>query len=817
LAAGSERGDALSSWLFDIRGAISLARRQRMFTVLMVAVLGIGIGAAVAMFSVLEAVVLRPLPYGRPAELMWLTSLRPDGSQGPFSIQDFVDLRERDTGCGTIGAFATWSANLTGDGIPERLQGMRASGNAFDVLQVRPLIGRTFRGDDRADDRAILLGHRLWMRRFGGSPAILGHAITLNSAVYTVVGVLPESFVFPIREAELVVPLVEEEARRVEGDVNSLRLIGRLRQAVSREQAEQALTARAQELRRLRPATNARKIAIRATNLHAQIVGDYAAALQLLFGAVVLVLLLACVNLATLTLARTIGRRQEFAIRTALGVSQTRLALQLLVESLVPALVAGCVGLMLAAAATRAVLAVAPAAMPRASSVSLDLRVVAVAFGMAILSGIVVGLAPALNLSRILPAAGLQAIGRASAGPNSLALRRGLVATEVAISLVLAVTTALLVESFRRIQQVDPGFATNHTLSMRLSLSRERYPDRASMLAFQRRLEDQLRALPGVTSVGGTSLLPLSGLRASVDFAVEGRAVRRDEVPEAEYRVASPDYFATMNIRLLKGRAFTERDVAPAVNVAIVNQTLASRMWPGENPIGRRLRIEPENPFDDIVEVVGVVGDVKHIGLDGQPTMDLYVPFAQLPERSVVWVTNNQFWVVHTDANPRALVAAARAALSAADPDVPAASVRTLENAIDNSLAVRRFNLWLAAAFGYAALVLTACGIYAVSAHAVTERVHELGIRAALGASPRRLVSLVLRTDFTCVVLGIGAGLIASRAIAPILRGLLFEVRPSDPGVYVLVAVMLAAVGVAACGIPAVRAARTDPARALRH
>jgi predicted permease len=808
---------ALRSLWAEVRGAGRLAARQPLFTSLLVVVLTLAIGASVAMFSVLNAVALRPLPYGSPQQLMALWSIRPDGSRGPFTIQDYVDLRERDIGSESVGAFAAWSANLTGVGTAERLQGMRTSANAFGVLRVAAIAGRTFLASDDAGGRVVVLGHGLWTRRFGADPAVVGRVLTLNSANYTVVGVLPRGFVFPIRDAELAVPIVEAEARRVEGDVGFLRLVARLRPDVSRAQAELLMTAATRELQRLRPETNARKVAIRLVPLHEQIVGDYAITLRLLLGAVLLVLVLACVNLASLSLARTCARQRELAIRAALGVGRFRLAAQLLMETLLPAAVAGAAGLVLAAWQTRLLLALAPAAMPRANDVSLDLPVVLFGIGATLATGVAVGLWPAIRMSRIDPADDLRGLGRAAGASQSLTIRRGLVAAEVAISLVLAVSTALFVQSLRRVQEVAPGFASERVLSMRLSLSRERYKDRSEVLAFQERLQTRLRALPGVEAVGGTSLIPLSGMQASVDFVVDGQPVRPDQMSEAEYRVVSPDYFDTVGIRLLNGRPFTERDRAGSIDVAIVNKTLADRLWPGRDPVGKRLRIEPGARIDQVVNIVGVVADVKHFGLDGAPTMDLYVPFAQLPEPSVVWITNNQFWVMRTAGNPLAVAAAARAALAEADPDVPAASVRTLEQAIDATLAARRFNAWIVALFGYAALALTACGIYAVSAHAVAARSRELGIRAALGASPRGLVALVLRTDFAAVVLGLAGGLLVARAVASALGGLLFDVRPGDPGPYAAVTILLALVGATACYVPASRAARSNPLRAIRN
>ena len=481
-----------------------------------------------------------------------------------------------------------------------------------------------------------------------------------------------------------------------------------------------------------------------------------------------------------------------------------------------PATVAGVAGLALAAWQARLLLALAPAAMPRAATSRSISR-----------SRPVRHRCHARHRRRGRPVAGnphepdrsggrSPGTGRAT-GASSLAVRRGLVAAEVAIPLVLAVATALFVQSLRRVQEVDPGFATERVLSMRLSLSRERYTNRADVLAFQQRLAARLRALPGVEAVGGTSSIPLSGMRASVDFVVDGQAVRPDQMSEAEYRIVSPGYFETLGIRLLNGREFTERDRAGSIEVAIVNKTMADRLFAGRDPVGKRLRIEPGARIDQVVEIVGVVADVKHFELDGAPTMDLYAPFAQLPEPSVVWIRNNQFWVMRTAGNPLAAAAAARAALAEADPEVPAAAVRTLEQAIDGTLAIRKFNAWIVGLFGYAALALTACGIFAVSAHAVAARSRELGIRAALGAPPRGLVTLALRTDFAAVVAGLAAGADCRArcrvgAGRSVVRG-----EAGDPGLYVAVTILLAVVEGAACYLPASRAARTDPVRVLRN
>jgi predicted permease len=390
-----------------------------------------------------------------------------------------------------------------------------------------------------------------------------------------------------------------------------------------------------------------------------------------------------------------------------------------------------------------------------------------------------------------------------------------LVAVQIAVSLVLLIATGLLVRSLRTAEAVEPGFTPDHALTLRLALPRTRYVDRLAILAFQQRLEQRLQTLPGVRAVGGVNVLPLSGAQASVDFAVVGRPIPRDHLPEAEYRMITPGYFDAAGIHLASGRHFTARDVSPAADVAIVNQTMVDRLWQGRSPIGEHLHIEPDNRVARVVEIVGVVADVKQFTLENPPTMDLYVPVAQVPQEFMVWLANNQFWVIRTAGDPLAMAEAARAALAEADADVPAI-VRSFEQAVDRSLAGRRFNLILIALFGYAALVLTTCGVYAVSAQGVELRRRELGIRSALGASPLALVRHVMSADVRVIAIGLAVGLAIARVAAGAAAGLTFGVSATDPATYGVVAALLAAVAGAACALPAMRAGRTDPIRVLR-
>lgn len=798
----------------ELRQLVRLARRRSGFTAAAIAILACAIASSVAMFSVVDAVLLSDLPFGQPDSLRWLWSLRPDSTRGPFSIDDYISLRERNGPLDDVAAFANWSANLTHETAPERLTGMRVSTNAFQVLKVGAQIGRTIAPADAGAARLVVIGHALWLRRFGGDASVIGRSMWLNGEPYAIVGVLPASFVFAIKDAQLAIPLDEDRARQVEGEVAFLRIIGRLKPGVTDIQATAELTGIARDLQRIRPIANARKPGIAVESVHDYFVGSYGATIELLFGAVILVVLLACANLGSLSAARAPARRTEMAVRAALGAGRGDLVRQVLFEHVALAIVAGGLGVALAYPLARALRAVAPPTL-FSGELALNARVTVFAVGLTLVTGVLVGLAPALRREPSLLDA-LRGAGRGGGGRRQLAARRWVIAAEAAGSVVLLVATALFVRSLLRLEAVSTGFQPEHALAIRVALPRQRYTDVASVLAFQRNLDERFRALPGAASVGAVSLLPFGGLRASVDFIVEGRPLPRERVPEAEYRIATPHYFDAIGVKLVKGRLFSDRDSTAQPSVAVVNETLAARMWPGENPVGSHIHIEPGNTLDQLVEVVGVVGDVKQFALEAQPTMDLYVPFQQLPERNVVWVTNNQFWVVRSDGDVGALAPAARAALAAVDPDVPATEIVRVGELVDRSLAARRFNVWLLEAFGIAALVLTICGIYAVTSCAVAQRTRELGIRAALGASPFVLVRGVLLDDLRAVGAGIVAGLAVATQSAGALSRLLFGIEPGDPVAFLAVGAVLLLVATLACGAPASRAARIDPIRALK-
>src|SRR5262245_15288297 len=807
---------SLAGFGHDLRVAATTARRQPIFTAFVVLILAFGIGASIAIFSVVDGVLIRELPYRDPARLVWLWSVRPDATRFPFAIQDVVDVRERSTAFDTLAAMGNWSVTFTGSGTPERVQGLRVTPTLFDMLGVQPAAGRLLRDGDDNPGRVVVITHAFWTRRFGADPGVIGRSLSLNGASYEVVGVLPPTFTMPVAVSEVVVPLVEAEVRRAEGATSFLRIVGRLKDGVTVRQAEDQLNRIAAELLALRPAANARKAGIAVDRLHDAIAGNSAATLRLLLAAVLVVLLLVSVNLAGLSLARASSRQRELAVRVALGADRLAITRQLVAESVLPAAMSGVLGVLFGKWGARLLLSAAPTALPRTDEIGINGDVAFFAFAITIATGVAIGLIPALQIRRLNASDDLRGAGRATDGRRALTMRRLLVGVQVAVSLVLLIATGLLVRSLRTAQAVDPGFTPEHALTLRIALPRTRYVDRADILAFQQRLEQRLQALPGVRAVGGVNVLPLSGAQASVDFAVVGRPTASDKLSTAEYRMITPSYLDAAGIHLTSGRRFTDRDVSPSPDVAIVNQTMVDKLFQGRSPIGEHLHIQPETAaVSRIVEIVGVVSDVKHFTLENPPTMDLYVPAGQVPQAFMVWLANNQFWVLRTDGNPMALADAARAGLAEADSEVPAI-VRTFEQAVERSLAARRFNLILISLFGYAALVLTACGIYAVSAQGVELRRRELGIRSALGASPISLVRQVMSADAKVVLIGVVGGLAIARLASSAASGLMFGVSVTDPATYAAVAALLGAVAAAACALPAVRAGKTDPIRVLR-
>jgi putative ABC transport system permease protein len=819
---GARRRNMIGDLWHDVRYSLRAMLRQPGFTAIAVVTLALGIGANTAIFSLVNAILLRQLPFRQPEQLVWVTSRRSDSDNRPFTIPDFIDYRDQNRSLAGIAAYGNWSANLTGQGEPERLQGVRISANVFQMLGVEAVVGRAFLPEEDTPGRqhVAVLGYGLWQRRFGADPQVVGKTLTLNGASYMVVGVLPPPFFFPIREAELAIPLAPDADpwRSVRTSTNFLRGLARVKPGVTREQAEADLTAVAERLRQEYPVANRQKLGVTLTPLDEVVVGDFRLALWVLLGAVGVVLLMTCVNLANLALVRASARHREMAIRAALGAVRRRLIQQLVTESLLLALLGGGAGLLLAFYGIPLLVAFSPASLPRTAEVGVDFPVLGFTLALSLLAGVIFGLAPAWQSTRVNLNEELKESGRGSGSGTRAARARGLlVVSEIALSLVLLVAAGLLVKSFLRLQAVNPGFDGENVLAVRLSLPRPTYSNRAAVIAFYEKLRPRLESLPGVETVGVVSVLPLSGLLASVPFTIEGRPELPDERRMADFRVASADYFRALKIPLIAGREFNEHDTAETAPVVLISQGLARKFWPNGSPLGAHLRIDDNNQGPRLVEIVGVVGDVKHLSLDIEPSFHIYLPIHQTHEDGVVWLTNNQYWLLRTAVEPLTLSAAVRREIQAVDRDVPTSNIRTMEQYLAASVAPRRFNLWLLMVFAGAALVLAATGLYGVISYGVAQRRRELGIRMALGAQGRDVLKLVVGQGMTLAMMGVALGLGAALALTRLLESLLFSVSATDPLTFMVIAVLLTMVALLACYIPARQATRVDPLAALRY
>lgn len=783
------------------------------FSIAAILTLAVTIGANVAIFSVVHAVLLRQFPFKDPDRLVWVWSRQTGRDRVPLNVPDFIDYRDRNTTLEYIAGIAPWSANLVHEGDPERIQGLRVSANLFALLGVDAALGRSLvPEDDRPGaPRVVVLTDGLWQRRFGADRTVLGRGLVLDGAAYTVVGVLPPQFFFPIRDAELAAPLSADTdpLRSVRNSVSFLRAVARLKPLVSRARAEEDMTAVAKQLQLEHPDANARKTAATVVPLAEEIVGGFRAALLALLAAVAGVLLIACTNLSGLMLARGSARRKEMAIRLASGATRSRLIRQLLTESALLGVLGGGLGVLVAAQGVNLLVRLAPADLPRLKEVGLDGAVLLFTIGISLLSSVFFGIVPALLVSRANLNEELKDGGRGSSeGRDRRRVRALLVAGEVALALVLLVVVGLFGRSFANVQAVRPGFDSQHVLSARLSLPRSQYDSRDRIVGFQRMLLTGVERLPEVESAAAISLLPLSGLIARIPFTIEGRPIPRAEVPSAQYRLVTERYFQTMRMPLRLGRNFGDRDTASTQPVVIINETLNRRFFGARNRVGDHLLLDDANDGPRTAEIIGVVGDVKHLGLDADPTPDIYLPYSQIHKDQIALATGNMFWVVRTHGDPHGLAAAVRQEMQQVDPQVPIASLRTMDQYLSASVAPRRFNLSLLAVFAFAAILLAATGIYAMLSYSIAQRAHEIAIRAALGARRRDILALIIGQGLRPALIGVGVGLVAAFAVTRTLTGLLFGLTPTDPATFGAVSIGLALVASAACIVPAVRASQ---------
>jgi predicted permease len=817
----------MSDLLQDLRYALRGLRQRPGFALIAVLTLGLGIGANTAIFSIANGVLLRPLPYAEPDRLVMVWGHRAQSPLAELSESEYWDLRERSRALASLAAFVDGSLNLTGSGVPERLRVGFMTAGATSVLGVQPRVGRAFAAEEDLPGRplAVLLSDGLWRRRFGADPGILGRTLTIDDEPPPVFGIMPPDFKLPTQYGaplEIWAPIQHDPAadRRSRG-CHYLRAVGRLRSGVTVDAASRESSTLMRGMLSEYPTEYRPDFDGSATPVQQEVVGDVRPAILVLLGAVGLLLLIACANVAGLLLARAEGRQREIALRIALGAGRGRLVRQLLTESLVLALVGGVLGLLAAVWGVRGLVLAAPASIPRLDAVGIDAPVLGFTVCLTLVTGLLFGLAPALHAARPDLSGALGDGGRGgTSGVARHRVRRALVAGQVALALVLVTGAGLLVQSFVRLRQVDPGFRPQRLLTARIELSPVRYATNESMRRFYRDLLDRLHELPGVRGAATARALPMTDRLEIGDwsFILEGRAssppLPTDWHP-ADWQVVSPDYFRTMGIPVLSGRGIEASDQLGTPGAVVVNRTLAQQVWPRGGAVGQRVLLGGGEVDSVWRTVVGVVGDVRHRGLSAQPRPEMYLPYAQFPAGTGT-ATRSLYLVIRTAGDPTAIVPAVRAALAGLDPDVPLAGVQTMEESMGSWAAERRLLMLLVSSFAVLALVLGAVGIYGVMAHLVAQREREIGVRVALGAVPGEIVRLVTVQGMAMVGLGIAAGALISLAATRLLQSLLFEVRPSDPATLAGPALALAGVASVAMLVPAIRATRVDPIDALR-
>lgn len=813
----------MDTLLQDLRYGYRMLLKNPGSTAVAVVALALGIGANSAIFSVVNGVLLRPLRYKDPERLVILWKTNPGKGIPQFLVapHDFKDWVEQNRVFDSIAALRPRPGVLTGGETPERVETAWVSPSLFPLLGARASLGRTFLPEEEqpGHNRVMVLSYGLWQRRFGGDPKILGKALTMDGGSYAVVGVMDREFHLPDTPAELWAPYALDAKELGQGRAYTLKVIGHLKAGVTLEQAGDDMRAIARRQEEQYPDFNA-GWSVKLVPLQEQLVGDIRPTLLVLLGAVVFVLLIACANVANLLLARAGTREREIAIRTALGAGPLRVIRQLLTESVLLGVAGGAVGLLLAYWGVSALVALAPANIPRLQEITMDGRVLAFTALISVVTGIIFGLAPALSAARTDLNTTLKTAGRSGMASAQRRLARSLlVVGEVASSLVLVIGAGLLIRSFLRLQQVNPGFRPDHVLTMQLTLPAARYSGLRVAL-FYKQLLERVRALPGVQVASVARNVPLSGSDPSLNFVKEhAPAVSSAEQPRARYRAASEDYFAAMGIPLIQGRYFERSDAERAPSVAIINETMARRFWPGPEgapgPIGKRLKAGfDESPWSTIV---GVVGDVRHAGLDAEAAAEMYYPYLQVPEALMNFVEGAMTLVVRTAGDPSAMVGAVRNEVRQLDADLPVFNVKTMQEMVRGTVAQPRFRTLLLGIFASVALVLAAVGLYGVMAYSVTQRTNELGIRMALGAQKSDVLKLVVRQGVRLAVAGVALGVVVAFGLMRVISNLLYGVNAADPLTFLATSLLLIVVALVASYIPARRATQIDPLIALRY
>ena len=805
----------------DIKYGMRMLLKSPGLSIVATIALALGIGANTAIFSVVNAVLLKPLPFPNSDALMRVYEKDQTRGllRGSYSYPNFFDLREQNHVFEHVAAYHDGDFILTGRGEPVRISGGVVTADLFSVLGTAPVLGRTFLpNEDKPTEtgRVVVLSERLFASRFNSDANVLNKQITLDGKQYTVVGVMPHAFEFPIQNEplDLWTTIADDAAgdSPVTGQrgAHFLRVIARLKPGVTESQAQAEVDTIAARLEQQYPDENTHK-GIQVESALKALVGDVRPALLILLGAVACVLLIACANVANLLLARAMTRHKEMAVRSALGASRLRVVRQLLTESVLLSLAGGLLGLALAVWWSDLLIALGKKDIPRAIQVGLDWRVLGFTLGVSILTGIIFGLVPALHLSKTELTESLKEGRGAGAGARKNRVRGVLVVAELAIAVVLLVGAGLLIQSLWRLQHVNPGLQPENILTFNLSLPDVRYPSE-KQVRFYSDLMTRIRALPGVQSASAVMPLPLSGDRFGISFQIEGRPVAPKDEPSADMFIAETNYFRTMGIPIVKGRDFEDRDQHSSTPVVIITEQFARQYFPGEDPVGKR--IHPgistwDNEDSTMREIIGVAGDIRNRALSTEPRPAYYMPQSQLPFTQLIAV-------VKSTNDPRALTSSLTREVRAMDPELPVFSVKTMEEYISSSVAAPRFNTTLLSIFAAVALVLTIIGLYGVMSYSVAQRTNEIGIRMALGAQTRDVLGLIVKDGMKLVLLGLVLGISGALVLTRLLSSLLFGVTTRDPATFVAIAALLSFVAILACYIPAWRATRVDPLEALR-
>jgi predicted permease len=812
----------------DFYYGIRMLFKHKGFTAAAVLSLAIGIGASSAIFSVTNALLLRPLTFTDAERLMILWNRSPglNVEQDWFSPGQYLDVKTQNEVFEEVAITIGASFNLTGDGAPEHIDGARVSSSFFSVFGAKTMIGRELlpEEDEPGKPQTVILSYGFWQRRFGADPEVLNKTLHLNGNPFIIVGVMRADFtlnkeVMPavngIEKADLLLPLPMSESARSNRGNEDFNIFAKLKPGVTRVQAQAEMNVIAERMKQQYPGNYPANggLTISVVPLLEQVVGDIGQALPILFGAVVFVLLIACANVANLLLARATIRQKEIAIRTAVGASRLRIFRQLLTESLALALTGGLAGLGLALLAVKALRLFAPENIPRLHEIGIDMRVMTFTFAIALLTGVVFGLIPALRASRVdlneSLKDGTRNAGSSASGRGHQKLRRLLVIAEVALSLILLIGAGLLIRSYQHILEADPGFNPRNLLSMRLSLPATRYATPESVMAFYQQVQERLKRVSGVEAAGISYSLPMSSVALAWEpITIEGHVPQTaDEMIISNVRIVSPDYFPAMGIRLVDGRLFNEHDRKGEMESVIVNEALAKRFWDGDNPIGKRMQRGKSGPMRT---VVGVIRDAKEYSLEKEPPIAVYYPTGQIGPR-------NMFLLVRTTGEPASMTPALIQEIQTLDSDLPVFEVYTMEQRLHEALARRRFSMFLLGIFAVIALLLAAIGIYGVISYSVNQRTHEIGIRMALGAQPGNILKLVIGQALILVSSGIAIGLTGAFILTRVLSSLLYGVSNTDRFTFVLTPLLLGGIALLASYLPARRAARVNPMVALRY